>query len=146
MNAKMIWSTVTNWPLVQMNVARTRAGVKLDTLEMDLVVITSMQVRCTEKQLEIHCYGPLCPKNSWVKFDKKLSIKQRSESLAFVTQDYLTVNWLSFQIVKKKTPLSPLTVSESKFGRLAFHCFPVCAMCILYVTAEFKFIKLFHMY
>ena len=80
MNAKMIWSTVTNWPLVQMNVARTRAGVKLDTLEMDLIVITSMQVRCAEKQPEIHC-----PKNSLVKFDKKLSVKQRSESLAFVT-------------------------------------------------------------
>ena len=45
-----------------MNVARTRASVKLDTLEMDLVVITSIQVRCTGKQLEIHCYGPLCPK------------------------------------------------------------------------------------
>ena len=85
MNAKMIWITVTNWPLVQMNVARTRAGVKLDTLEMDLIVITSMQVRCAEKQLEIHCYGLLCPKNSLVKFDKKLSVKQRSESLAFVT-------------------------------------------------------------
>ena len=85
MNAKMIWITVTNWPLVQMNVARTRAGVKLDTLEMDLIVITSMQVRCAEKQLEIHCYGPLCPKNSLIKFDKKLSVKQRSESLAFVT-------------------------------------------------------------
>ena len=54
MNAKMIWITVTNWPLAQMNVARTRAGVKLDTLEMDLIVITSMQVRCAEKQLEIH--------------------------------------------------------------------------------------------
>ena len=44
-----------------MNVARTRASVKLDTLEMDLIVITSMQVRCAEKQLQIHCYGPLCP-------------------------------------------------------------------------------------
>ena len=103
----MIWITVTNWPLVQMNVARTRAGVKLDTLEMDLIVITSMQVRCAEKQLEIHCYGPLCPKNSLVKFDKKLSVKQRSESLAFVTQDSLTVNWLSFQIVKKKNTSEP---------------------------------------
>ena len=49
-----------------MNVARTRASVKLDTLEMDLVVITSMQVRCTGKQLEIHCYGPLCSKKSFM--------------------------------------------------------------------------------
>ena len=32
-----------------MNVARTRASVKLDTLEMDLIVITAMQVRCAEK-------------------------------------------------------------------------------------------------
>ena len=33
-----------------MNVARTRASVKLDTLEMDLIVITAMQVRCAEKK------------------------------------------------------------------------------------------------
>ena len=63
--------------------------------------------KIAEKQLEIHCYGPLCPKNSLVKFDKKLSVKQRSESLAFVTQDSLTVNWLSFQIVKKKNTSEP---------------------------------------
>mgnify|MGYP000052496719 FL=1 len=46
-----------------MNVARTRASVKLDTLEMDLIVITAMQVRCAEKQLEIQCYSPLCLTN-----------------------------------------------------------------------------------
>ena len=63
MNAKLIWITVTNWPRVQMNVARTRASVKLDTLEMDLIVITAMQVRCAKKQLEIQCYSPLCPTN-----------------------------------------------------------------------------------
>ena len=40
-----------------MNVARTRASVKLDTLEMDLIVITAMQVRCAEKQLEIQWVG-----------------------------------------------------------------------------------------
>ena len=34
-----------------------------------------------------------------VKFDKKLSVKQQSESLGFVTQ-ILTVNWLSFQTIK----------------------------------------------
>ena len=33
-----------------MNVARTRASVKLDTLEMDLIVTTAMQVRCVEKK------------------------------------------------------------------------------------------------
>ena len=59
----MIGITVTKWPRVQMNLARTRASVKLDTLEMDLIVITTMQVRCAEKQLQIHCYGPLCPTN-----------------------------------------------------------------------------------
>ena len=52
MNAKMISFTVTSWPRVQMNVARTRASVKLDTLEMDLIVIP-IQVRRVEKQLEI---------------------------------------------------------------------------------------------
>ena len=62
MNAKIIRITVTNWPRVQMNVARMTASVKLDTLEMDLIVIT-MQVRCAEKQLEIYCYGLLCKKN-----------------------------------------------------------------------------------
>ena len=46
-----------------MNVARTRASVKLDTLEMDLIVITAMQVRCAKKQLEIQCYSPLYPTN-----------------------------------------------------------------------------------
>ena len=46
-----------------MNVARTRASVKLDALEMDLIVIIAMQVRCAEKQLEIQCYSPLCPTN-----------------------------------------------------------------------------------
>ena len=35
----------------------------------------------------------------WVKFDKKLSVKQQSESMGFVTQ-ILTVNWLSFQTIK----------------------------------------------
>ena len=40
------------------------------------------------------------PNKSWVKFDKKLSVKQQSESLGFVTQ-ILTVNWLSFQTIKK---------------------------------------------
>ena len=39
------------------------------------------------------------PDKSWVKFDKKLSVKQQSESLGFVTQ-ILTVNWLSFQTIK----------------------------------------------
>ena len=34
-----------------------------------------------------------------VKFDKKLSVKQQSESLGFVTQ-VLTVNWLSFRTIK----------------------------------------------
>ena len=63
MNAKMIGITVTNWPRVQMKVVRTRVSVKLDTLEMDLIVITAMQVRCAEKQLEIQCYSPLCPTN-----------------------------------------------------------------------------------
>ena len=63
MNAKIIRITVTNWPRVQMNVARMTASVKLDTLEMDLIVITAMQVRCAEKQLEIQCYSPLCPTN-----------------------------------------------------------------------------------
>ena len=28
------------------------------------------------------------PVKSWVKFDKKLSVKQQSESLAFVTRDF----------------------------------------------------------
>ena len=46
-----------------MNVARTRASVKLDTLEMDLIVITAMQVRCAETKLEIQCYSPLYPAN-----------------------------------------------------------------------------------
>ena len=46
-----------------MNMARTPASVKLDTLEMDLIVITSMQVRCAETKLEIQCYGPLYPAN-----------------------------------------------------------------------------------
>ena len=46
-----------------MKVARTRASVKLDTLEMDLIVITAMQVRCSKKQLEIQCYSPLYPTN-----------------------------------------------------------------------------------
>ena len=45
-----------------MNVAHTRASVKLDTLAMDLIVIP-MQVRCAEKQLEIQCYSPLCLTN-----------------------------------------------------------------------------------
>ena len=63
MNAKIIRITVTNWPRVQMNVARMTASVKLDTLEMDLIVITAMQVRCAEKQLEIQCYSPLYPTN-----------------------------------------------------------------------------------
>ena len=40
------------------------------------------------------------PDKSWVKFDKKLSVKQQSESLGFVTQ-VLTVNWLSFRTIKK---------------------------------------------
>ena len=35
----------------------------------------------------------------WVKFDKKLSVKQQSESMGFVTQ-ILTVNRLSFQTIK----------------------------------------------
>ena len=39
------------------------------------------------------------PNKSWVKFDKKLSVKQQNESLGFVTQ-ILTVNWLSFQTIK----------------------------------------------
>ena len=39
------------------------------------------------------------PNKSWVKFDKKLSVKQQSESLGFVTQ-ILTVNWLYFQTIK----------------------------------------------
>ena len=39
------------------------------------------------------------PDKSWVKFDKKLSVKQQSESMGFVTQ-ILTVNWLSFQTIK----------------------------------------------
>ena len=41
----------------------------------------------------------LYPRQILVKFDKKLSVKQQSESLGFVTQ-ILTVNWLSFQTIK----------------------------------------------
>ena len=41
------------------------------------------------------------PVKSWVKFDKKLSVKQQSESLGLVTQ-VLTVNWLSFRTINKK--------------------------------------------
>ena len=81
-----------------MNVARTRASVKLDALEMDLIVITSMQVRCAEKQLEIQCYSPLCPTNLGLSLTRNC-LWQQSESLGFVTQ-ILTVNWLSFQTIK----------------------------------------------
>ena len=82
-----------------MNVARTRASVKMDTLEMDLIVITAMQVRCAEKQLEIQCYSLLCPTNLEKEIFKKLLVKQQIESLGFVTQ-ILTVNWLSFQTIR----------------------------------------------
>ena len=70
MNAKMIWNTVTNWPLVQMNVARTRAGVRLDTLEMDLIVITSMQVRCAENNLKYIVMVLYAQKIPWLSLTK----------------------------------------------------------------------------
>ena len=39
------------------------------------------------------------PNKSWVKFDKKLLLKQQIESLGFITQ-ILTVDWLSFQTIR----------------------------------------------
>ena len=137
MNAKLIWITVTNWPRVQMNVARTRASVKLDTLEMDLIVITAMQVRCAEKQLEIQCYSPLCLTNLGLsltrnvgkaakrKFGVRNSILNRK--LAFFS-NYKKRFWASYQ--------------SQKIRRLEdwfFIFFLVHVKCIPYVTTEFKF-------
>ena len=70
MNAKMIWITVTNWPLVQMNVARTRAGVKLNTLEMDFIVITSMQVRLLKNNLKYIVMVLYAQKIPWLSLTK----------------------------------------------------------------------------
>lgn len=50
----MILITVTSWQLVQMNAARTSASVKLDTLEMALIVTTATRVKYVECSLEIN--------------------------------------------------------------------------------------------
>ena len=89
---------------------------------MDLIVITAMQVRCAEKQLEIQCYSPLCPTNLGLNLTRNCL----NRKLAFFSN-------------YKKTFLSLLSVSKNCSGGMVFHFFLVHLKCIPYVTTEFKF-------
>ena len=81
------------------------------------------------------------PNRSWIKFDKKLSVKQQSESLGFVTQ-ILTVNWLSFHTIKNT--FEPFINLKKKFWKTSFSFFFLDHVkCIPYVTTEFKFYHTF---
>ena len=81
------------------------------------------------------------PNKSWAKFDKKLSVKQQSENLGFVTQ-VLAVNWLSFQTIKNT--FEPfINLKKNSSGRLVFIFFLDHVKCIPYVTTEFKFYHTF---
>ena len=79
---------------------------------------------------------PFIPSKSWVKFDMKLSVKQQSESLGFVTQ-ILTVNWLSFQTIKGT--FEPFINLKKQFWKTCFSFFfLVHVKRIPYVTTKFK--------